>query len=297
MQPLIQILSMSDNSHFNAKTGNKILRTTGWHQHMEYELILFTKGSGELFMGDYKGNYKAGDIYFIGSNLPHAFKNNNHKPVSAIVLLFLENCLAYFFMNLPEFKNIKQLLELAARGLKVTGNSQNCIASFIKDMEKVTAINRFITLLQCLDRMSNVNEYSILSKNKAIDCNDRGRIGIDAVLEFTASSFSDRISLSKVAAIACMSIPSFSQYFKLRTSKTYINYLNDTRINYACQQLQETNKPVTDICYESGYNTFVHFHRQFLRIKKNTPLQYRKSYTNIKTNGTFKLLHPPPQKC
>ncbi len=50
------------------------------------------------------------------------------------------------------------------------------------------------------------------------------------------------------------------------------------RIGYACSQLQETNKPVLDICYESGYNTMTNFHKQFLKFKKFTPLQYRKHF-------------------
>ena len=46
----------------------------GRHQHIENELILFTRGSGTAAIGDHKGRFKEGDIYFIGSNLPHSFQ-------------------------------------------------------------------------------------------------------------------------------------------------------------------------------------------------------------------------------
>lgn len=297
MKPIDQKSSQPKNTSFDVQTVNASWFQTGLHQHIEYELILFTKGSGEVFIGDYEGNYTTGDIYFIGSNLPHAFKNHSREPVSAIVLFFRDNCLGNYFMNLPECKVIRQLLELAARGLKITGNSQHCMKPFIREMEEAIGINRLINLLQCLDRMSSANEYSILSKKKPREWNNRERSGIDAVLEFTATNFNEPISLSQVAAIACMSIPSFCPYFKLRMGKTYIDHLNEIRINYACRQLQETNKPVTAICYESGYNTFVHFHRQFLRIKKTTPLQYRKAYTNTYTmNYTFQPFSHLPER-
>ena len=66
------------------------------------------------------------------------------------------------------------------------------------------------------------------------------------------------------------------KFFKQCACKTYIAYLNEVRIDYACRQLSETNKPVVEICYESGYNSIVHLHRQFLKSKQTTPLQYRK---------------------
>jgi AraC-like DNA-binding protein len=277
MKPPINKIVDKEKMSFVTQAVSTPYFQTDLHQHIEYELILFTKGSGVVYVGDYEGNYTTGDIYFIGSNLPHAFKNNSQQPVGAIVLLFRDNCLGNHFMNLHECKAIRQLLGLAARGLQVTRNSQHYIESFIREMEKATSINKLITLLQCLDRMSSTNEYSILSKKKAREWNYRKNGGIDKALEFTATSFSDPISLSQVAAIACMSIPSFCHYFKLLTGKTYIDHLNQIRISYASRQLQETNKSITAICYESGYNTFVHFHRKFYKLKRITPLQYRKS--------------------
>jgi AraC-like DNA-binding protein len=55
--------------------------------------------------------------------------------------------------------------------------------------------------------------------------------------------------------------------------------LIDVRIGYACNLLQDTQKTVLDICYESEYNSIANFHRQFIKIKGYTPLQYRKYFT------------------
>lgn len=42
------------------------------HKHKEYELMLFTQGSGKQFVGDEGvSTYRAGDIALIGSNVPH----------------------------------------------------------------------------------------------------------------------------------------------------------------------------------------------------------------------------------
>ena len=41
------------------------------HKHVEYEIMLFTRGSGKQFVGEGVSEYKVGDIALIGSNVPH----------------------------------------------------------------------------------------------------------------------------------------------------------------------------------------------------------------------------------
>ena len=41
------------------------------HKHVEYEIMLFTQGSGKQFVGEGVSDYKAGDMALIGSNVPH----------------------------------------------------------------------------------------------------------------------------------------------------------------------------------------------------------------------------------
>lgn len=275
----MQNKTRSGNGSYVVQTIHAACFEDGRQQHIEHELILFTEGTGIAYIGEYEGKFEAGDIYFLGSNLSHTFKNSSNKQLHAIAILFRDNYWGNHFLNIPECTAIKQLLEIAAHGLQVTGNSKYRLQPLIKELETATDINRVILLLQCLQAMSTPKEYIILSKKKV-----QGKVErelIEKVFEYTLASFHDPITLSKIANIACMSIPSFCHYFKRCSNKTYIDYLNEVRISYACRQLQETNKSVTEICYESGYNTIVHFHRQFFRLKKITPLQFRKKFSEL----------------
>jgi AraC-like DNA-binding protein len=74
-----------------------------------------------------------------------------------------------------------------------------------------------------------------------------------------------------------MSIPAFCNYFKKRTKKTYVNFVNEVRIGNACKLLEAANKTIIDVCYESGFNSVANFNRQFLRIKGITPSAYKKA--------------------
>lgn len=102
-----------------------------WHYHEEIELIYFHKGSGTQFIGDHIQHFKAGDIVLVGSNLPHYWKydevyfrdKEDGIPFSSAIH-FYENFLGEPFLDLPECKAVKILLEKAKRGLLINGSSK-----------------------------------------------------------------------------------------------------------------------------------------------------------------------------
>lgn len=275
MKPILQQLPLQPNTSFLACTFRMPDFETGWHLHEAYELILFTAGSGLVSIGSYESIYNPGDIYFLGSNLVHRFQPSDNT-TSAIIVQFREDCLGKDFINLPEFESINHLLTIATQGLQITGSARNQLQPLIKVLELATELNRIILLLKCLQILAVTKNQSPLSTEEIQAATPPAKDCIGTIIKYTRDSFQDQVTLSHVAAIACMSIPSFCYYFKRCTQKTYINYLNEVRIAYACNQLLKTNKPVIDIGYESGFNTGSHFHRQFLRFTQTTPLQYRK---------------------
>ena len=56
--------------------------------------------------------------------------------------------------------------------------------------------------------------------------------------------------------------------------ETIIEY----RLNYATQQLVQTDKPISDISYESGFGDVSHFYKMFKVKMHMSPLNYRKKF-------------------
>jgi AraC-like DNA-binding protein len=279
MKPLIQKLPLTDKTSFVAKTFRTPNFEVGWHQHIEYELILFTEGSGLSFVGNHVGEFETGDIYFLGSNLPHTFQKRDAKLItSAVVVQFKDNFWGSEFLDIPECHYIQKLLETSQFGLKLSDKIKIQLKPLIINLEHTNNFSRVILLAQCLDIISTSKEYQKVSSQE-LNQNNNQDSKINKVFQFTIDNFKESISLSDVAAITHMSIPAFCQYFKRSTKKTYIDFLNEVRTGYACHLLIETEKPVLDVCYESGYNTMANFHKQFLKIKKLTPLKYRKGFS------------------
>jgi AraC-like DNA-binding protein/quercetin dioxygenase-like cupin family protein len=281
MKPLIQKLPLNEETSFVAKTFRTPHFEVGWHQHFEYELILFTEGSGMSFIGNYVGEFETGDIFFLGSNLPHTFQKSGAQVTSAIVVQFRDDFWGNQFLEMPESRGLKKLLQASLHGLKITENSKAMLAKHIKQLEHTHGFKRVLLLAECLYIMDESNEYKEVSTQEITVLTSKDKQCIDRVFQFTIDSFKEPVTLSEVAAIACMSVPAFCRYFKRSTQKTYTEFLNEVRIGYACNLLQDTQKTVLEICYESGYNSIANFHRQFFKIKSYTPLQYRKYFTAV----------------
>jgi AraC-like DNA-binding protein len=68
----------------------------------------------------------------------------------------------------------------------------------------------------------------------------------------------------------------FSRFFRRATGNTFTDFVNRMRITKACQLLMETDRYVTNICYDVGFNNVANFNRRFLEIKGMTPTDFRR---------------------
>ncbi|WP_091151870.1 AraC family transcriptional regulator [Mucilaginibacter pineti] len=277
MKPLVQKLPLPESHSFVARTYRTPNFEVGWHQHIEYELILFTEGSGQSFIGNHVGEFDTGDIYLLGSGLPHTFQKRHSELItSAMVVQFREDCWGNDFFSTPECFALRNLLQASAAGLKIMGKALSHLQPLIVALETATGFRRVSLLLECLEILAESSEYMPVSTQTIRQLNAKDQANIDRVFQYTIDHFKEPISLSDVAGVACMSIPAFCAYFKRSTKKTYMDFLHEVRIGFACSLLTDTYKQVPEICYDSGYNTLANFHQQFLKLKGLTPLQFRK---------------------
>jgi hypothetical protein len=219
LKPIIQKLPLNENSSFVSRTYRTPNFEVPWHHHIEYELILFTEGSGMSFVGNYIGGFETGDIFFLAKNLPHTFQRRDDLITSAIVIQFREDCWGVDFFSAEECATIKELFALSVQGLKMEGKSKVLLSGLIRELEHTAGFRRVIGLCNCLDVIASGKEYTSLSTGMTRQPNPKGNEKIDKVFDFTISSFKRCIELQEVANLSNMSIPAFCNYFKSALKK------------------------------------------------------------------------------
>lgn len=279
MRTLIQKIHIEEDKSFACRTYRTPDFETNWHKHEECELILITEGHGTALIGDYVGNYAAGDIFFLGSELPHWFRKSHHKITgSALVVHFKKDFWGDAFLQLPEMKQIKGLLNGKNNGLAIKPSLRKTISPLMKEMEHSAGLNRLYALMICLQAISKPSTAEVLTADFSFSSSTKENSAIEKIFDYSLKHYLKQITLQEVADIAGMSIPTFCRFFKKNIKKSYFDFLKELRIGHACKLLQTTTEPVMDVCYNSGYNSWAHFSKQFKQVKGTTPSRYRKQY-------------------
>ncbi|HKO82779.1 MAG TPA: AraC family transcriptional regulator [Chitinophagaceae bacterium] len=94
---------------------------------------------------------------------------------------------------------------------------------------------------------------------------------------YLADHFTDDISLKEIADHCYVSAFHFSRIFKTFTSYSPHQYLLNLRLKHAEMLLKNTQLPVTDICFSSGFNSLEYFSAAFGQKYKSAPSRFRAS--------------------
>lgn len=276
MKPLIQKLPVDSSSSFVARTYTTPHFETPWHQHVEYELVLENLGEGTAFVGDYIGEYRQGDVFFLGKNLPHWFRKKDSALIgSAVVTQFREEIFKGNFLDLPEMHRIQTLLKNASHGILLTGRLRQRIGECLRQIEMLSGFSQLAALLDCLHQISISDEIRLLTNSPITSFSQQDQDRIHQVFEYSMQHFQRKIRIEEVAALTNQSVSAFCHYFKKSTKKSYISFLTEIRIAYACKLLASTDLSVTEICYESGFQNWSNFSAHFVKHISVSPLKYR----------------------
>jgi AraC-like DNA-binding protein len=136
-----------------------------------------------------------------------------------------------------------------------------------------------IALFGLLKSLTEIKEQEILSLAPGLPASLYKDLDqVKKVYDYVLRNIQENITLETAAEILHMTPGSFCRYFKKRTGKSFIQYLIDIRMSVASQMLSQTEKPISQICIESGYNNLANFNFYFKRTMKLTPSEYRKNF-------------------
>lgn len=277
---LLKVITPVDSS-FILK-GDPIPWDNPWHYHPELELILCIKGKGTNFVGNDIRSMEEGEILLLGTNLPHTrqrdrifYKCHPEETPESIVVQFDEDFLGKGFFETPEFLHVKELKDRAARGIKFTGKTTAKVHEKLAEMIRSDKTQRLIGLLGILDLLARSEEYEYLNGTGYVsDAHLKNSQKINRVYEYTITNFRKPVELVEIASLTNLSVSAFCRYFKTRTRKTYVQYLTEVRIGYACRLLGEGQFDIGQVAYESGFNNLSNFNKQFKKLMQTTPREY-----------------------
>lgn len=265
-----------------------------WHYHPEYELTFILQSTGIRYAGNSIEHFKENDLILIGPNVPHCWKNPVRKKSTsrAIVIHWDEKLIDNGWTGKKEFSTICNLIQSSCQVLRFNEAVARSLRKKFIELIELPPFEKLILLLQILNQLSQTNKVNVLCKQNAmynISSIDSERIS--NVQLYVKQHYHKKITLKDVASHLNVCEEYFSRFFSKMMNKTFFTFLNEYRINIASQLLIETNMPIAEICYKSGYDSNAFFYKQFKRFKGHSPLSFRLQYERLQNKATFSVNH------
>ncbi len=251
-----------------------------WHYHPECEITYVNKGSGVLFIGDQVLNYKQDTLIMIGPNLPHEWRSDSkespdfHSQTYAVH--FNKNFPGAEFYKIPEAAAVNQLFEQSVRGILINdARTKSIVKDKLMQLLNTKGLERISLLLSIFDNIVACDKIELLSSLIFVNSIDEGQNHrMNKIYKYVMDHFRDQISVEEIACEVHMTTTSFCRFFKQRTNKSFIQYVNDIRVSYACKLLLQEDYNISQIAFESGFENLSNFNKQFKKIKNLTPRQF-----------------------
>jgi transcriptional regulator GlxA family with amidase domain len=95
------------------------------------------------------------------------------------------------------------------------------------------------------------------------------------IQDWLHSCYPDALSLEVIAERFQLSVRTLNRRFRQATGKTPLQYLQQVRLDNACELLRSSNLSIAEIAFNTGYPDASYFSALFHKAMKTTPKAYR----------------------
>jgi AraC-like DNA-binding protein len=250
-----------------------------WHYHPEIELVYVEASNGIRHVGKNISDFKESDLLLIGSNVPHLnFDYKIQTECRQLVLQMRENFLQDLIFPIPEFENIKKLLDRSYLGLSFSGETKKLVVEKLHHIKDENSFKSFIGLIEILQILAHSTEVKELNNEDTRIkwfLNDKIRMG--TIYDYIHENYDKKTNVNEIAEMVSLSTPAFCRYFKKQTNMTFTDFVNTYRINQAKLLLLQ-NSCVTEVCFQVGFDSLSYFNKLFKKYIGETPSAFKKKH-------------------
>ncbi|WP_316827331.1 AraC family transcriptional regulator [Pedobacter miscanthi] len=287
MKPVFtKILDGKINGVYGLKVVDAPYFSTEFHFHEECQLTYTIESEGRRMIGDSIEDFNCNELILVGSNLPHVWHNSNQyfsdadlKGHARSVSIFIHpDKILDLFKEPDNVQRIKNFFQLAKRGMKFGDAVKIPLKELmLKVVSQTDEIGRLIGVLEILNLLCSTKDYQLLTSpgyTNSYQLKDNDRM--DKILKYVFDNFNQEILLHVAAEMTNMNKQAFCRYFKNRTQKTFVTFVNEVRIGHACKLMAQSDQQISELAYSCGFNNLSSFNKFFKLAKGITPKEYKK---------------------
>ena len=287
---LTEITPLSEKDCFYIVERHKSEFLFPLHRHRDYELNFIENGRGvRRVVGDSVeeiGDYEL--TLVAGESLVHAWEQGSctYSDVREITIQFAPELFSPELLGKNQFSSIRKMLARAEHGLTFSLKTIMKVYSMLDILASQTErFEQFLCFLKILNELSLAEDSRVLASSAFAKVEgDVESRRINKVKQYISEHYNEEVRLDDLSSIAGMSTSAFCRFFQTHTGRTVMDYLIDIRLGNAARLLVDTTAPISEICWQCGFNNLSNFNRIFKAKRGYTPRDFR---TLFKKNRVF----------
>lgn len=204
--------------------------------------------------------------------------------VRVVSVRFPQTLFSHALLAKNLFHSIGRMLSAASTGIVFTRECAMNVFGRIVSLRHIESefdrLIEFISILHTISAPGSYRNFSVASGTvsaASVHIDPR----ITAVQEYIAANFNSDIRLTDLAAMTGFTPTAFSRFYKLKSGMNVSDFINEVRINHASTLLTGTDIPISDLCFQCGFNNISNFNRIFRKKRGCTPSEYREKFRKV----------------
>jgi AraC-like DNA-binding protein len=235
------------------------------------------------------GRFEPGDVFLFSANVPHVFRSDpeyfdpqGDKRSLGHTLFFDFEALGKSIWEVAEFFPLQQWLQQTKGCYALEERSKEFVGEQLSTFDVKQGWNRLMATFGILEHLQDSKSLRLLNKLMPMrDFTESEGKRMAQVMSFILAQGHRNVQLQEVADVAIMSKEAFCRFFKERTGKTFTEFLNQIRIQQACQLLLEGDLSISQIAFQVGFQNLSYFNRTFRKLQSETPKEFREKLRTI----------------
>lgn len=250
-----------------------------WHWHTEFEFVYVETGTVYFGISDKQFALSEGQGVFINSKILHRYFSQGNAIVPNFVLM------PYFIAAQDSLIYQKYVLPIMASPMDYQIFSQDIPwqAQALSLMREITAAQEKASDVELVNSYLIQKIWHILYQNTDIEHMGKkenysasSQARLQLMMQYIHQKSAYNISLSDIADQAKVSKSTALNLFQRYLGISPVTYLVNYRLQEAAKLLASTEKKVTVISKDTGFDSVDYFCKAFKKYYKLTPTEYRK---------------------
>lgn len=146
---------------------------------------------------------------------------------------------------------------------------------YVREALRQGAIDYLLKPCRSTEILEKLEAAAAPLKQQKKEARSGGNVIVEQAVEYIGKYLSEDLNLSMVAEHAGVSNAYLSTLFTQNLGCSFVEYLNRTRVEYACDYMHDNKMKIYEIAFKVGFRDEKYFSKVFKKVTGQSPTEYR----------------------